>query len=82
MTVPCDKGPALERIESKLDRLTEVLVDTAVLRESHNNLAEKVTGIHDRVEELEAVPKRAMWAAVAAALAAVINLLFSHWGGS
>lgn len=82
MTIPCDKGPALERIETKLDRLAEVVTESAVTRNNVAHLQEKVDSVVKRVKDLEDVPKRAMWAALVAAIVSVVNLLFSHWGSS
>jgi len=80
VTVPCDKGPALERIEIKLDRLTEVITESAVTRNNVLHLQEGAKKIDQRVSELENVPKKAMIAAFLAAMAAVVQLLFSGWG--
>ena len=84
MTIPCDKGPALERIESKIDRMSEVVIQSAVTTNNVAHLQEQLGHIDERVKELEDLPKRTFMAALlsgfATAAAAVVTLLFSGWG--
>lgn len=87
MSQPCDKGPDFERLEKKFDRLdikidkiSEQLVSAAVLAEAHKGLQKKVSEIDTRLMSVEEAPRKAVGWAIASAIAAAITLLFSHWG--
>lgn len=53
MTLPCDKGPTLERIESKLDMLTEIVSRQAVQENDIDHLGSRLREMDTDVKELK-----------------------------
>ena len=53
---PCDKGPALERIESKLDQMTSIMVAVAEQKIDSKYVHEKLNNHEDRLKSVEGQP--------------------------
>jgi hypothetical protein len=73
MTHDCEKGPTLERIEKKLDTLTEVLMKQAVHTHQIDTLVVDVSDLKEDVGELETW--RAKWGGAAIALGGMGSVL-------
>jgi len=70
----------LARIEGKVDKLTEVVTQVAVQQKDIDHLTGECVRIENRVDVLESIPKKAMWAAIVAAIVAMVNLFAEGYG--
>ena len=73
-----DDHARFDRLEGKIDRLTEVVTQVAVQQKDIDTLNNECKRIDKRVDELEGIPKKAMWAALTAAIIAAINLFLDQ----
>lgn len=78
MTIPCTKGAEIERIEKKIDRLTELVTAVAVQDEKIKALSAKCGAVEKRLDAVEATPRKVWIAALIAIAAAGINFIVTH----
>jgi hypothetical protein len=54
----CDKGPQLERIEAKLDKVTEIMIDNAEIHQTLAYHGEMIGETKEKVDRIYAAPTR------------------------
>jgi len=73
MAIPCDKGPTLERIEQKLDMLTDIVSKQAVQENDIDHLGNHVRELSGKVETIEAWKNK--WGGALVAMSVISTLL-------
>ena len=63
----CTERPSLERMEKKIDKLTDLIAQVAVTQVSVGHLEQTVEKHDKRLQIIEAQPRRFLWLVLGAA---------------
>lgn len=79
MTLPCTQETAIQRIEGKLDKLTELLTDVAVQRSDITHLEKRMDKVELKVAEIDARPAGWLKSIAIAVVTAILAVIGSHF---